>query len=52
MHRFYTGYTGIGVLQIILTIVSGGFAGVWGFIEGIRILAHFEFRDSLGRPLA
>ncbi len=50
VHRFYTGYTGIGVLQIILTLATG-VGGLWGFIEGIRILAGFDFRDSLGRPL-
>ncbi len=49
-HRFYTGYAGVGVLQIILTCTTG-FGGLWGFIEGIRILAGFDFRDSLGRPL-
>ncbi len=38
VHRFYLGYTGTGVVQILLTIVTGGAAGVWGFIEGILCL--------------
>ncbi len=49
-HRFYTGFTGIGIAQIVVTCTTG-FGAFWGFIEGIRILAGFDYRDSLGRPL-
>lgn len=38
VHRFYLGYTGIGVAQIFVTICTGGIGAVWGFIEGILIL--------------
>lgn len=38
VHRFYLGYTGLGVAQIIVTIVTCGYGGLWGFIEGILIL--------------
>src|SRR5262249_53222541 len=39
VHRFYTGYNRIGVVQIVATCLSGGLAGLWGVIEGIMILA-------------
>lgn len=53
IHRFYLGYTQIGVIQIIVTIVTCGIGGLWGFIEGILILVgHESFRaDAEGRPL-
>ena len=38
IHRFYLGYVGIGIAQIIVTICTLGIGGVWGFIEGILIL--------------
>ena len=51
VHRFYLGYTGIGILQIVLSIITGGVAGLWGFIEGILILATRDWRDVDGLPL-
>lgn len=53
IHRFYLGYVGIGILQIFVTIVTFGIGGLWGFIEGIMILAGAQsFRvDATGRPL-
>ena len=51
VHRFYLGSVGIGILQIILTIITFGIAGLWGFIEGIIILAGGNWRDSSGKPL-
>jgi len=51
IHRFYLGSIGIGILQIILTIITLGLAGLWGFIEGIIILAGGKWRDSSGKPL-
>jgi hypothetical protein len=52
-HRFYLGYTGIGIAQLVLSIVTCGLAGIWGFVEGILILVgHESFRtDAEGRPL-
>ena len=54
IHRFYLGYTGIGVAQILVTIFTCGIGGLWGFIEGIMILVGSEsFRtDANGVPLA
>ena len=51
VHRFYLGYTGIGILQIIVTLVTCGLGSWWGFIEGILILVGSMDRDADGRPL-
>jgi len=53
VHRFLLGYTAIGVVQILVTIVTCGAGHLWGLIEGIMILAKAEpfTRDAQGRPL-
>ena len=53
VHRFYLGYTAIGILQIVVTVLTCGVGGLWGLIEGIMILAgSSSFRtDAHGRPL-
>ena len=51
VHRFYLGYTGIGVLQIVLSLCTMGIAGVWGFVEGILLLVSRQMRDVNGLPL-
>jgi hypothetical protein len=51
VHRFYLGYVGIGLTQIAVTIVTCGIGGLWGFIEGIMILAGTFDRDAHGRKL-
>ena len=51
IHRMYMGYIGLGILQLILTILTFGLAGLWGFIEGILILAQDSWTDSQGRLL-
>ena len=51
VHRFYLGYVGIGIIQIVVTIVTAFIGGLWGFIEGIIILAGGDWNDSEGRPL-
>lgn len=51
IHRFYLGFTGIGIVQIIVTIITFGIGGIWGFIEGILILAGSMDKDAKGRPL-
>jgi hypothetical protein len=53
IHRFYLGYTAIGVLQIVVTFLTFGFGAIWGFIEGIMILVGAEpfRRDARGVPL-
>ena len=38
VHRFYLGYTGIGIAQIIVTFATCGIGAFWGLIEGILIL--------------
>ena len=50
VHRFYLGFVGIGVLQIVLTCCTFGIAGIWGMIEGF--LCFFGvMRDVDGLPL-
>ena len=49
-HRFYLGFHGIGVLQIVVTVLTGGAGGVWGFVEGILCLTG-NMRDAEGLPL-
>lgn len=34
VHRFYLGYTTIGIIQLI----TGGGCGIWAFIDFIRII--------------
>jgi TM2 domain-containing membrane protein YozV len=51
VHRFYLGYTGIGILMIVVTILTCGIGGLWGFIEGILILTGSINTDAEGRPL-
>ena len=57
IHRFYLGYTTIGVVQLLLTIVVGvftfGLVALWGFVEGIMIICGAQmFRaDAKGVPL-
>ena len=54
IHRFYLGYTKIGVIQIVVTIVTCGIGGLWGFVEGILILMKNDrfLTDANGVPLA
>ena len=50
-HRFYLGYVGIGIIQIIVTILTAFIGGLWGIIEGIILIAGGEWNDSDGKPL-
>lgn len=54
VHRFLMGYTTIGIIQIVVTLVTCGFGALWGLVEGIMVLARSEQfqRDAHGRPLA
>lgn len=38
IHKFYLGYHGAGVIQLILTIITCGIAGIIPFVEGIIYL--------------
>ncbi len=56
IHRFYLGYVGIGIVQIVVTIVAiyvrhWEIAPLWGIIEGILILTGTMNKDAQGRPL-
>jgi TM2 domain-containing membrane protein YozV len=51
VHRFYLGNTGIGFLQILATLVTLGWGGLWGFVEGILLLCGVMDTDSEGRTL-
>lgn len=52
IHRFYLGYIGIGVAQIVVTFATCGIGALWGFIEGILILVGSAITtDAEGRPL-
>jgi TM2 domain-containing membrane protein YozV len=52
IHRFYLGYVGYGITQIIVTIVTCGIGAIWGFIEGILILTGSTITtDARGEPL-
>jgi hypothetical protein len=52
VHRFYLGFTSIGVLQILVTIATCGVGGLWGIIEGGLILSGSGIKtDADGRPL-
>jgi TM2 domain-containing membrane protein YozV len=59
VHRFYLGYTLIGICQILVTVVGGIITcgigwiagGIWGLVEGILILTGTINKDAQGRPL-
>ena len=52
VHRFYLGYIGIGIAQIVVTLVTCGVGHFWGLIEGILILTGSTITtDAEGRPL-
>ena len=48
IHKFVLGYTKTGIIQIILTFATCGFAGLISFIEGITYLTKSdeEFIDT------
>ena len=62
VHRFYLGYTGVGLIMLLLTLCGGtatlfcvpgagcGLIGIWGFIEGIVCLTG-GMRDADGLEL-
>ena len=51
IHNFYLGKPGRGIIQLVLTFVTLGIAGLWGFIEGIMILVSSDWTDGQGRPM-
>ena len=51
IHNFYLGKTTRGIIQIIVTLVTCGVGGLWGFVEGIMILCGSLDTDAQGRKL-
>ena len=52
VHRFYLGYTTIGIIQIVVTLVTCGWGALWGVVEGILILTgNVITKDATGNPL-
>ena len=58
IHRFYLGFTGIGVAQLVLGLlgyvtcgVTTSIAALWGIIEGVLIISGSMNRDARGMPL-
>jgi TM2 domain-containing membrane protein YozV len=50
-HRIYLGFYGVAALQTALTLLTGGFGLLWGFIEGFLILTSHMDKDAKGRTL-
>ncbi|MGK8490647.1 NINE protein [Nocardia asiatica] len=48
--RFYLGYTGLGIAQLVVTILTCGLGSIWGLIDGVMILVG-KVPDAQGRPL-
>ena len=51
VHRFYLGNIGLGILQIIVSLITFGVGGLWGFIEGIIIISGGKWKDADGKSL-
>lgn len=46
IHRIYTGYILLGILQLL----TGGGFGIWSFVDLISLWLN-KFKDSNGNPL-
>lgn len=58
IHRFYLGYTGIAVAQLVLGLagiftcgITSIASAIWGLIEGILVLTGSIDKDAQGKPL-
>ncbi|MGN8244483.1 TM2 domain-containing protein [Cellulomonas soli] len=54
VHNFYLGFTKKAVIQLVLSLVTFGIAGIWGFVEGIIYLVSKDPKwsvDAAGVPL-
>jgi TM2 domain-containing membrane protein YozV len=51
VHSFYLGNSKKGIIQLVLSVVTCGLLGLWGFIEGIMILIGNVNTDAYGVPL-
>jgi TM2 domain-containing membrane protein YozV len=54
IHRFYLGYSGIGVVMLLISVLTCGvgtmITSIWGLVEGILCLTG-SMTDAYGRPL-
>ena len=49
--RIYLGYTGLGIAQLVVGLVTCGLGAiVWGIIDAVLMLTD-KVRDPAGRPL-
>ena len=46
IHRFYTGHTGIAIVQLL----TGGLCGIWALVDLIMILTR-SYKDARGHML-
>lgn len=46
LHNFYLGYTGRAIAQLLVTFFTCGLGSIWGFIEGILIIAG-SYKNNL-----
>ncbi len=52
IHRFYLGYTKLGIIQILVTVFTCGLGSLWGLVEGILIIAGSTITtDASGKAL-
>lgn len=51
IHNFYLGFTKKAIIQIVVSLVTCGIGGIWGFVEGILILCGKIDTDADGNPL-
>lgn len=55
IHNFYLGYTGKGLAQVLITVLSCGIlsivSAIWGLVEGILILTGSINQDANGNYL-
>ena len=58
IHRFYLGYTTIGIIQLALGLgglltcgITSIVSWIWGLVEGIMILTGSMNTDAQGNPL-
>lgn len=54
IHNFYLGFTKRAIIQIVVSVVTCGAGGIWGFVEGILILLDkypANMADANGTPL-
>lgn len=55
IHNFYLGFTGKGLAQLLITVLTCGYGGIitgiWALVEGIQILTGSMAVDAKGQPL-